>query len=571
MIPLRSAAALPANAVRAADTAAADAGHAPAAAVAAAAAPLAAAPLELPRLVMRRAALVAALVLALALGLGLWRMDSDIDGEVEAAQSLAQLVAQLGGLAALSDAQALQALQSLSVQQRAHPLRHLALQVRSADGRVLLAPPAPAPGDGAGVLPALMRGLLAWHRSWFNTGVAQPVQWAVTRPQGAPWQASLTASHDSERREAMGSLLGMLALLLACVAGLLLVMRWNLRRAFAPLGGLLRAIAGIEAHDTRAVRALPTMPIHELEAVAAGLRHLASALDQAEAGRRVLSRQMLTLQEDERARLARELHDEFGQRLTALRADAAWLAKRLVHEPALHQVLQGMAAQTARLQDDTRDLLHRLQPFGPDGRALQPATHAAEAAEAAEAETLGRLAELLRSLVASWRASAGGEPVALSLALAWQGADGQPLPWPDAAGNGPGALCLPRALCLALYRISQEGLTNVARHARAGHAQLRLCGHGALAPGAVVRIAWQLQDDGVGLPAGGGAGGQGNGLAGMRERVWALGADLQLAPPLPGAARPGLRLSAQFECQLLIAGEPLSARPAGPAEPGAAA
>jgi two-component system sensor histidine kinase UhpB len=60
----------------------------------------------------------------------------------------------------------------------------------------------------------------------------------------------------------MRGLIDTLGLLLACVAGLLAVMRWNVRQAFEPLGRLLDAIAGIEGDDTRAVRALPAMPIH---------------------------------------------------------------------------------------------------------------------------------------------------------------------------------------------------------------------------------------------------------------------------------------------------------------------
>jgi two-component system sensor histidine kinase UhpB len=49
----------------------------------------------------------------------------------------------------------------------------------------------------------------------------------------------VAALHDAERREAMGSLVGMLGLLLLCLAGLLAVMQWNVCRAFAPLGRLL--------------------------------------------------------------------------------------------------------------------------------------------------------------------------------------------------------------------------------------------------------------------------------------------------------------------------------------------
>jgi two-component system sensor histidine kinase UhpB len=492
---------------------------------------------------MRRAGLVGVLVLLLAVVLGLARMGDDIDDEVDAAMTLAAVMARLGQLGQTDDRSALESLRAMQAE---HPLRHLALQVHAQDGTLLLGPPPSAPA------PAPWRWLLQLHQAWLSAPDDRRVAWPVPRADGSRWTVSLAASHDSERREAMGSLLDMLVLLLLCVGGLLAVMHWNVRRAFAPLGRLLQAIAGIEGHDARQVQALPPMPTRELESLAAALRHLGAALDQAEAQRRQLSQQVLTLQEDERARLARDLHDEFGQRLTALRVDAAWLARQVAGDARLQQVVDGMARQCALVQADIRSLLTRLQPFGP------PASLAA--AEGPAAESLARGLALLQALVDSWQGS-GPEPgLACRLDLAWLGADGQPLPWPD--DGAAGALWLPRPLWLALYRISQEALTNVARHAEARAAGLRLQLRGGRQPGDALQIDWQAWDDGVGLPLdGSGAAGpspaerllpRGNGLAGLQERVWAQGGTLQCSPALPGAARPGLRLAASFHTRLLL-------------------
>lgn len=497
-------------------------------------------PLDLPRLVMRRASMVGLLVLLLAVLLGLARIGDDIDDEVDAAMTLASVMARLGQLQQTDDRSALAALQALQAE---HPLRHLALQVQAQDGTLLLGPP-PAPPA-----PLPLRWLLDLHRTWLSAPDARRVAWQVPRADGSRWTVSLAASHDSERREAMGSFVAMLGLLLLGVAGLLAVMHWNVRRAFAPLGRLLQAIAGIEGHDPRQVQALPTMPTRELESVAAALRHLGAALDQAEAQRRQLSQQVLTLQEDERARLAHDLHDEFGQRLTALRVDAAWLARQVAGDPRLQQVVDGMVLQCSLVQQDIRSLLTRLQPFGP------------ASAHPAQAESLARGVALLQALVASWQGS-GPEPgLACSLHLAWQDAAGQPQPWPEA--DAARALWLPRPLWLALYRISQEALTNVARHAGAGSAGLRLQLRGGRQPGDALQVDWQAWDDGIGLPLSADAGmGQqpaqavlprGNGLAGLRERVWAQGGTLQCDALQPGASRPGLRLAARFQTVLLPA------------------
>ncbi|MES2718324.1 MAG: histidine kinase [Pseudomonadota bacterium] len=488
----------------------------------------------LPRLLMRRAAAVGAVVLLLALALGLARMGDDMADEVDAAMALAAAMATLGQLPQAGDAQALALLAAVG---RSPPLRHLVLQVHAADGRPLLAPPA------AGAEPWWLRGPLALHRRWLSQPDVRQVAWVVARPAGPPWRVTLAASHEAERREAMASLVGSLLLLLAAVLGLLLVLRWNLRHALAPLGRLLAAIDGIEHQGPAAVLALPAMPVHELESVAAALRHLGQALAAAEQRRRLLSQQMLTLQDDERARLARELHDEFGQHLTALRVDAAWLVRRLAGEPALQQVAEGMAQQCALVQQDIRALLTRLQPFGPVA-AQDAAQHAGQA------ESLARGVALLQALVDSWQGS-GPEPgLACSLHLAWHDASGQALPWP---GDGEAqALCLPRALWLTLYRISQEALTNVARHAGAGSAGLRLRLQGGQQPGGALRVDWVAWDDGCGLPEAGAVLPRGNGLAGLQERVWAQGAVLHSTALQADPQRPGLRLAASFHTRLLL-------------------
>jgi len=488
--------------------------------------------LDLPRLVMRRAAGVAVAVLAVALLLGLWRMQDDIDSEVDAAMALATLVAQLGQMARADlapDGQALQALRSV---QQAHPLRHLELHIQDSAGRVLLGPQAEAPAGEP------LATLLALHRWVDGSPDGRRVSWPVHRPSGVVWQVSLAASHASERREALTSLLGMLALLLACVAGRGVVRGPPGRRAPPPLGRLLEAIAGIEAQRPQAVLALPPMPIRELEAVASALRHLGAALDQGEAERRLLSQQVLSLQEDERSRLARELHDEFGQRLTALRVDAAWLARRVADQPALLAVVQGMSGHCEQVQQDIRALLSRLQPFGAGGPD-------------ADGESLLALTALLQALVAAWSPPGRAPATTLALALQWQGGGGQALPWPDDAQAQ--RLRLPRPLVLTLYRISQEALTNVARHADARAAQLRLVLVGGAQPGAPVHIDWAVADDGLGLADAEVAARRGNGLAGLRERVWAQGAELQCRPAHPGAARPGLQLQARFQARWLPA------------------
>ncbi len=232
----------------------------------------------------------------------------------------------------------------------------------------------------------------------------------------------------------------------------------------------------------------------------------------------------LTLQEDERQRLARELHDEFGQQLTGLRVDAAWLAQRLAHEPRQQEVAQAIAERCGAVQQDIRALLTRLHPLAPH----------------AGAESAARLAELLAALMGGWSRSAT-QSCAFELRLVTRHADGHAAPWPRSDDD----VLLPRDLVLAIYRISQEALTNVARHARAARAMLSLVLHRD-ADGRVHAIDWSLRDDGVGLPDPAQALQRGTGLASLKERVWALGAELEFSAAWPDAEPPGLQLAARF-------------------------
>ena len=453
-------------------------------------------PLDLPRLVMRRAGWVALGAWLLMLVLGLERVGLDMEREVAAARTTAELVSRLAQPSTSSDADFVAALQRMV---QAQAPRHLSLAVRDGDGAVRLA----TVDDEASTPP--LSWLVRLHRSLAPTDEPAPVSWPLQRDGGRVWTVTVSVSHASERAEAVTNLVALLALGALGSAALLLAMGWNVRRAFRPMHSLLGAIAALRDDDARALRALPPMPIGELQAIASALRELAAALEATEQQRRALSQQVLTLQEDERQRIARELHDEFGQRLTALRADAAWLSHRLASDAQALAVLATMSDQCEALQAEIRSLLMRLSPTGGSAGAAD----------------LLRLQLLLEDLVAAWNASPG-RTVHFELILGATDGRGRAQAWP--ASEQARTCALPHELCLALYRISQEALTNVARHAGASRAELRLTLQQRM-DGDLLQ--WQVSDDGAGLGSLQIALQRGNGLAGIRQRVWALGADLE--------------------------------------------
>jgi signal transduction histidine kinase len=195
---------------------------------------------------------------------------------------------------------------------------------------------------------------------------------------------------------------------------------------------------------------------------------------------RRLARATWRLQEDERRRIARELHDGIGQNLTALKHQLAALQAQLQRSDGDAAArLESSIALCGQTLEDTRQLSRLLRPQILDDLGLEPA-----------------LRWLGRSL-----ADAGGVGIELDVG---------PLPPLDAERQ------------TLLFRVAQEGLSNVVRHSGATNAVLALA---ARAPGVWLTV-W---DDGGRLPPPDDARRrEGSGLASMRERVAAFGGLLQL-------------------------------------------
>lgn len=193
---------------------------------------------------------------------------------------------------------------------------------------------------------------------------------------------------------------------------------------------------------------------------------------------RQLAQQLLSLQEDERAALARELHDELGQRCTAIRLEAALIPSAAPGGQA--EAAGRIDSQAQALHALVRGLLRRLRP--------------------AQLDELG-LVDALQALCESWETSSG-----VACVLHHEGR------FDD----------LPDATSVAVYRIAQEALSNVMRHAKARTVRVQV------ARGANATLSLQVRDDGVGMTASQPplSGVRGLGLLGAAERAAALGGTL---------------------------------------------
>jgi PAS domain S-box-containing protein len=224
------------------------------------------------------------------------------------------------------------------------------------------------------------------------------------------------------------------------------------------------------------------------------------ALHQSRAELRELSAQVLQAREDEKTHIARELHDELGQQLTALKMDLAWTRERLpAGHPDLAEKLTRMNATLDSTVAATRRISADLRPLMLDDLGL---------AEAAE-----------------WLVEDFAERSGIACAL--------DLEDPESV-SGLGTLT-----ATALYRMLQESLTNVARHAQAQHVHVEL---GIEAGHVILRV----EDDGRGITEGDRAKTRSFGLKGLRERAHYLGGEADVAPSPTGGTRVSVRVPAHL-------------------------
>jgi two-component system sensor histidine kinase UhpB len=292
-----------------------------------------------------------------------------------------------------------------------------------------------------------------------------------------------------------------LVLALALVGGAALVFV-VVGRALAPLRAVGRVLPRIGAGDYGA-RA-PERGPPELAALGRGVNEMAGRLAAMRERNRSLEEQILTLQDEERADIARDLHDEIGPHLFAANVDASMAATLIGAgrpEAALEQV-RAITTAIAHMQRLVRDILGRLRP--------------------PQLAELG-LSSAILDLVAFW--SARRPDVAFEPQI------------PDDAD------ALPEPVQETLYRIVQESLSNAVRHGAPSWVRIVMERVGGTARVEIVNDG--APEDGVSDPMGA----RGFGLTGMAERVTAAGGTLSAGSAGDGCWRVAATLPAGMDAR----------------------
>jgi signal transduction histidine kinase len=234
--------------------------------------------------------------------------------------------------------------------------------------------------------------------------------------------------------------------------------------------------------DDRAVQLTvqPAVQVHTAKPVAPSSACL-RALRRSRAQLRALAAKVESVREQERARIARDVHDRLGQMLTVLNMDLAWLEARVAtHDPSVARRLETMKALTVDMLDFARELAVELRPGLLD---------------------VGLVAAI------EWQANVFEARTGIRCQLAG-GAD-ERTPGPD--------------ICTALFRILQEALTNVVRHAAASEVVITLERHAH-------HLVMRVSDNGRGITAQQITRRRSLGILGMRERAALLGGAFAITP-----------------------------------------
>lgn len=299
----------------------------------------------------------------------------------------------------------------------------------------------------------------------------------------------ITPDPSFELREIWDDTSGLLAIVGLFGLSVLLFVYWTVRATFKPVKQIIHGLNQIERGEYQS--RLPGFEQVELSEISDKFNSMASTLEQSIRNNHRLTQQIIHLQEEERKKLARDLHDEIGQYLTAVHVDASALvaAKKL---SVARESAQAIAQITRQMMVTIQDILARLRPRVLDELGLSLA-----------------LAELIHH----WHDRNRGIMVVNAISNHLSQHD--------------------ESVSVTVYRILQECLTNISKHAAATRVTIEVTE-------SEQGLYLLVEDDGRGFDTS--VQSRGYGLAGMQERVEGLMGSMNISSA-PGR---GTRIEVRF-------------------------
>jgi two-component system sensor histidine kinase UhpB len=267
---------------------------------------------------------------------------------------------------------------------------------------------------------------------WFAWAVTPPLMVGERRMEttdGNSLVVKVEANPNDEIAEAWSEAEDLLYLILTLAVAIYVLVHFTLGKAFKTVGIILNGLSGIERGNYE--NRLPPFSLPEFDQISKAFNHTAEALAKSRAENRTLTQHSLAIQEEERSYIAQELHDELGQSLSAIKVMAASLRKSV--GPDGQEVIQAISEQCDRLFRVVRTMVRRLRPLLLDELGLIPC---------------------LEDMFQGWRDRHPDQQLDFDCEVF--------------------GLEFPQSVKINLFRIVQECLTNIEKHADARHIDIRL-------------------------------------------------------------------------------------------------
>jgi two-component system, NarL family, sensor histidine kinase UhpB len=422
-------------------------------------------------------AIVTLLALAISAVVPLTSIRDEVAIETESSTQIAVLLLAIEN--SIDDAPDLAAARAGAAEKirRSEPLRHIKIDLLDPTGKVLAVSPTDEPQGGRlaiMLLPKETNVTLRYELEYHGESLGQ---------------LRLLSNPLSEVTEIERNTFRTLELLALTIVAMAVSIYLIVRRSLLPVGQIHVALTRLEGGDLE-VR-LPRFRLKDLDDISKRFNHCAAAMQEVAAQRRELTRRLIDVEEGERKRLARELHDELGQSLTAIKVDAAYIAREAAGvSTRIVACARGVEKVASDIMEIIRGMLARLRPHG--------------------LETMG-LRDTLQELVNGWQTRVAGR---FQCTLRFSG----PV-------NG-----LPPDLNITVYRLIQECLTNAVRHSRARVIDIDLTvetGEAGARGEVPQRVELSVQESRL-TPGEPHAVASGSGVLGMRERVQSHGGELRV-------------------------------------------
>jgi len=363
--------------------------------------------------------------------------------------------------------------------------RHLRIHVQQAP-ETFIKVDAPEPGEGESEFPR-----------WFAWAVTPPLmvgEKKMETQEGMPLIVKIEANPNDEIAEAWSEAVDLLSLISTLAIAIYALVHFTLGKAFKTVGVILNGLSGIERGNYE--NRLPSFAWAEFDQISKAFNLTAEALTRTRAENQTLTQRSLAIQEEERSHIAQEMHDEFGQSLSAIKVMAASLRKSVA--PDGIEVIRSISDQCDRLFRVIRTMVRRLRPLLLDELGLVPC---------------------LEDMFLGWRERNADRQLDFDCQIA-----------------GPE---FTQTVKINLFRMVQECLTNIEKHSDARHIDIRLRSN---TRNAAPWVSLEIIDDGQGFdptrPF------TGIGLLGIKERTASLGGEFFLITA-PGE---GVTIEVQIPC-----------------------